>query len=243
MDAGLRVSLAHVVQYRLNSDAVTVMAFKCSAANVHFKTTFFILCIGLRCVSYLFWRQHVTDPCQIWNGTFFQRITPKQLGVRVQLGHNPGERCYKPSPAAGDDFVVIALDGIHEIALDFCGCASAQIRYKQLLRMRWYPATVSEPRTAATFTVLQHFHILSFESKVSAYEFYQSLARRTDNSGLVVIRVSILIYSCNCLMMIYSRISIPLSCGWYANGVTSNNFPAEEGDTTPPVSMLLPKES
>jgi hypothetical protein len=109
--------------------------------------------------------------------------------------------------------------------------------------MRWYPATVSEPRTAATFTVLQHFHILSFESKVSAYEFYQSLARRTDNSGLVATRVGILIYSCNCLMMIYSRIGIPLSCGWYANGVTSNNFPVEEGDTTPPVSMLLPKES
>ncbi|KAG1718109.1 uncharacterized protein EDB91DRAFT_1240970 [Suillus paluster] len=131
-------------------------------------------------------QNHVYHPLhriEIWNRSFFQCITLKQLGVQVQLGHNPGERCYKPSPAAGDDFVVIGLDGIHEIALDFCGCASAQIQYKQLLRMRWYPATVSEPRTAATFTVLQHFHILSFESKVSAYEFYHSLARRTDNSG------------------------------------------------------------
>ncbi|KAG1855838.1 hypothetical protein C8R48DRAFT_749263 [Suillus tomentosus] len=136
-------------------------------------------------------QNHVFHPLhriEIWNRSFFQCITLKQLGVRVQLGHNPGERCYKPSPTASDDFVVIVLNGIHEIALDFCGCALAQIRYKQLLRMRWYPATVSEPQTAATFTVLQHFHILSFESKVSAYEFYQSLARRTDNSGLVAIR-------------------------------------------------------
>ncbi|KAG1735743.1 uncharacterized protein EDB91DRAFT_1238195 [Suillus paluster] len=124
---------------------------------------------------------HPLHRIEIWNGSFFQCITLKQLGIRVQPGHNPGERCYKPSPAAG-------LDGIHEIALDFCGCASAQIWYKQLLRMRWYPATVSEPQTAATFTVLQHFHILSFESKVSAYKFYHSLARRTDNSGLVAIR-------------------------------------------------------
>ncbi|KAG1805841.1 uncharacterized protein BJ212DRAFT_1449520 [Suillus subaureus] len=111
-----------------------------------------------------------------------------ELSVRVQLGHNPGERCYNPHPSAGDDFMVIRLDGIHEIALDFCGCASAQVQYRQLLCMWWYPATISEPRTAATFMVLQHFHILSFKSKVSAYKFYHSLARHTDNSGLVAIR-------------------------------------------------------
>ncbi|KAG1790740.1 hypothetical protein EV424DRAFT_1476101 [Suillus variegatus] len=110
------------------------------------------------------------------------------MGLRVQLGHEPGERCYNPRPSAGDDFVVIDVHGVHEIALDFCGCASAQIHYKQLLRARWYPATTSDPRTAATFTLLEHFHILSFESKVSAYEFYHSLARRNNNAGLSHIR-------------------------------------------------------
>ncbi|KAG2746814.1 hypothetical protein P692DRAFT_20738788, partial [Suillus brevipes Sb2] len=125
---------------------------------------------------------------EMWNGSFFQRITLKSLGVRIQLGHNSGDKCYNPVPSTGEDFIVIGLDGIHEIALDFCGCASAQVRYKQLLRVRWYPATISEPRTAATFTVLQNFHLLSFESKVSAYEFYHSLARRTDNSGLSKIK-------------------------------------------------------
>jgi hypothetical protein len=128
----------------------------------------------------------------MWNGSFFQRITLKSLGVRIQLGHNSGDKCYNPVPSTGEDFIVIGLDGIHEIALDFCGCASAQVWYKQLLRVRWYPATISEPRTAATFTVLQNFHLLSFKSKVSAYEFYHSLARRTDNSGLSKIKVSII---------------------------------------------------
>lgn len=126
----------------------------------------------------------------MWNDLFFQRNTLKQMGLRVQLGHEPGERCYNPRPSAGDDFVVIDVHGVHEIALDFCGCASAQIHYKQLLRARWYPATTSDPRTAATFTLLEHFHILSFKSKVSAYEFYHSLARRNNNAGLSHIRVS-----------------------------------------------------
>ncbi|KAG1866481.1 hypothetical protein C8R48DRAFT_747671 [Suillus tomentosus] len=136
-------------------------------------------------------QSHTNNPLHridMWNDLFFQRSTLKQMGLRVQLGHEPGETCYNPRPSAGDDFVVIDVHGVHEIALDFCGCASAQIRYKQLLRARWYPATTSDPRTAATFSLLEHFHILSFESKVSAYEFYHSLVRRNNNAGLSHIR-------------------------------------------------------
>ncbi|KAG2107820.1 hypothetical protein DEU56DRAFT_920537 [Suillus clintonianus] len=108
--------------------------------------------------------------------------------------------------------------------------AALRLRFgynKQLLRMRWYPATVSEPRTAATFTVLQHFHILSFESKVSAYEFYQSLARRTDNSGLVAIRDR---YSAFMRMVRQWR--------------NLKHFPAEEGGHDPAgVNCYCPKEN
>lgn len=84
---------------------------------------------------------------------------------------------------------MIDVNGIHEIGLDFCECETAQIRYKQLLRARWYPATTTDPQTAATFSVLRLYHLLSFESKVSAYEFYHSLARCSDNTGLMAIRV------------------------------------------------------
>lgn len=75
----------------------------------------------------LLWHQCVTDHCQMWNGTFFQHITLKKLGVRIQLGHNPGERCYNPRPTAGDDFMVIGLNGVHEVALDFCGWTSVAV--------------------------------------------------------------------------------------------------------------------
>jgi hypothetical protein len=33
-------------------------------------------------------------------------------------------------------------------------------------------------------TVLKHFQLLNFESKASAFEFYNTLARLTDNTGL-----------------------------------------------------------
>ncbi|KAG1868964.1 hypothetical protein DFJ58DRAFT_714137 [Suillus subalutaceus] len=111
---------------------------------------------------------------KMWNRYFFQCITLKKLRVQIQLGHNLGERYYNPHPSAGDDFVVIGLNGVHEVVLDFCGCTSAQVQYKQLLYMWWYLAT--------------HFHILSFENKVSAYEFYHSLARYTNNSRLIGIK-------------------------------------------------------
>ncbi|KAG2086969.1 uncharacterized protein F5147DRAFT_588337 [Suillus discolor] len=37
-------------------------------------------------------------------------------------------------------------------------------------------------KTAATFQLLCNFQLLSFESKASAYEFYHSLVRLTDNT-------------------------------------------------------------
>ncbi|KAG1747266.1 uncharacterized protein EDB91DRAFT_1235984 [Suillus paluster] len=98
---------------------------------------------------------------------YFQSVTLKDLGLRIQLGHKVGD------------------SSIHPVAIDFCGCDKAQSHVQQLLHVRWFPATTSDPRTVATFRVLRQFHILSFESKVSAYEFYHSLVCLTDNTGLL----------------------------------------------------------
>ncbi|KAH7918408.1 hypothetical protein BV22DRAFT_981947, partial [Leucogyrophana mollusca] len=118
-----------------------------------------------------------------WNGQFFEHITLKGLGLRVQLGHEVGDLCIRPEPSSNDDFVVVDCHGIHKVAVDFCSCETGESKTTQLLRARWFPLTVSDPQTAATFAVLEQYHLLSFESKVSAYEFYHSLVRRSNNTG------------------------------------------------------------
>ncbi|KAG2093898.1 uncharacterized protein F5147DRAFT_747869 [Suillus discolor] len=123
-----------------------------------------------------------------WMQDFFKCVSLKSLGLRIQLGHNPGEVCLNKQRANGDNFTVVDAHEIHEIGLDFCGCETAQIHHIQLLCARWFSATSSKPQTAATFAVMEFFHLLSFESKVSPYEFYHSLSRRTDNTRITPIK-------------------------------------------------------
>ncbi|KAF7965473.1 hypothetical protein HWV62_43305 [Athelia sp. TMB] len=128
-------------------------------------------------------RANPTHRVELWNGTHFEPTTLKTLGLRIQLGHSVGEPCVNPVAAAGDDFVIVDCNGIHQVGLDFCGCTSAKGDTVQLLRARLYPATVQAPKTAATFNLLELFHLLSFESKTSPFALYNTLARRTDNTG------------------------------------------------------------
>ncbi|KAJ6546143.1 hypothetical protein B0H10DRAFT_1852564, partial [Mycena sp. CBHHK59/15] len=125
-----------------------------------------------------------------WDGISFKRCALKSLGIRIQLGHPLGERCPNPARAAGDDFVIINSHTINEVGLDYCNCSTAKPRLIQLLRVRLYPATSTNPRSAATFAALRRFDHMALESKCSAYEFYNSLARETDNTGLEPSRVS-----------------------------------------------------
>lgn len=120
------------------------------------------------------------------------RTSLKALGLRVQLGHPVGEICNLPVPAFNNDFVVLDDHGLHDVAVDFCGCTKIKDHTVQLLRCGWYPATVGVPKTAATFRLLERFHLLTCESKASAFEFYHSLARETDNVSTYNVKVCIL---------------------------------------------------
>ena len=127
-----------------------------------------------------------------WNGKFFERVTLKSLNCRIQLGHPIGEPCLLKYPPPNDNFVVIDTSGVHEVgleSLDYCGCRAGGNEATQLLRFRLYPATVHTPHTAATFRCLRHFQLLSFESKSSAYEYFQTLVRLSDNTGLKNVKV------------------------------------------------------
>ncbi|KAG5219830.1 CxC2 domain-containing protein [Salix suchowensis] len=111
-----------------------------------------------------------------WNGNYFAPRSLKELGLRIQLGHPCGEHCTNPQPAFDDAFTIIDSMCVHEVSLDFCGCKTAKLPIIQLLCHRLFPATSVAPRTAATFAALDHFHMLSLEGKVSAFEFWRALA-------------------------------------------------------------------
>ncbi|KAG2112875.1 hypothetical protein DEU56DRAFT_874348 [Suillus clintonianus] len=131
---------------------------------------------------------HPLHRLQKWNGEYFESASLKTLGLRIQLGHMAGQTCSNPRRAFNDDFVIMDSHGVHEVALDFCDCSLATTHIQQLLHMSLFPSTTSDPKTAATFRLLEEFHLLSFESKVSAYEFFNALMRRSDNTGLSPIK-------------------------------------------------------
>ncbi|KAG2046999.1 hypothetical protein BDR06DRAFT_1014253 [Suillus hirtellus] len=143
--------------------------------------------VCLSCTLHIHKRQPL-HRIECWNGTSFQTTMLKALGVRFQLGHPIGVQCVNLIPTFNDDFVILDYNGVHEVGLDFCGCESAQPHITQLLRVCLFPATTLDPKSAATFRMLEYFQMLSFESKVSAWEFYNTVAHLTDNTGTHVLK-------------------------------------------------------
>ncbi|KAK7015899.1 hypothetical protein VNI00_019007 [Paramarasmius palmivorus] len=133
--------------------------------------------------------EHQTRPfhfVESWNGDYFEKVTLASLGLVIQLGHDHGEECLvKHRGHTG--FVVVDLDGLQDIVVDFCACKpikEAGEYWEQLMQKELYPATVEDPQTAFTFRTLSFFHTLTLKGKVSQYDFYHSLEARTDGAGL-----------------------------------------------------------
>ncbi|KAJ7249573.1 hypothetical protein C8J57DRAFT_1079532, partial [Mycena rebaudengoi] len=127
---------------------------------------------------------HTVNPLhriETWNNGegLFEGNTLKQLGLCVQLGFRPrGQRCRLTTRPPGDNFVVIDVTGIHEVAIDYCDCG-----------LNPDPAIAVVPTSAAlgtvaTHAVLRKFHLMTLESKCSVFEFYNVLARETNNTGM-----------------------------------------------------------
>ncbi|KAG2112645.1 uncharacterized protein F5147DRAFT_572194, partial [Suillus discolor] len=89
-----------------------------------------------------------------------------------------------------NDFAILNINGVHNVILCFCECQTAQSHTTQVLYMHWFPATTLEPKTATTFQLFHNFHILSFELKASTFEYWQTLAHLTNNTGLNPPKVS-----------------------------------------------------
>ncbi|KIP01514.1 hypothetical protein PHLGIDRAFT_80473 [Phlebiopsis gigantea 11061_1 CR5-6] len=121
-----------------------------------------------------------------WNGRFFEKTTLRALGLVIQVGHLRGSPCKNPR-AGPCNFMAIHTNGFHPVSIQFCGCDQVQKagnRVEQLLRFELYPATIGDPSTCFTFQVLEHFHLLTLQSKTTAYDFYRTLQYITNNPGV-----------------------------------------------------------
>ncbi|KIK98410.1 hypothetical protein PAXRUDRAFT_31186 [Paxillus rubicundulus Ve08.2h10] len=156
---------------------------KTKAAYLHCEDCFDINMYCQNCT--VAWHgQYPLHQLKEWTGSYFECHTLKDCGLRVQQGHCIGDKCCRPHPVAKDEFVILHSNGIHTVSVDFCGCETAETPSNQLLCMHFFPATSNKLHTAASFTLLKEFHLLSLESKVSAYKFYNVLSHHSDNSGL-----------------------------------------------------------
>ncbi|KAK7444542.1 hypothetical protein VKT23_015220 [Stygiomarasmius scandens] len=136
---------------------------------------------------------HRTNPLhqiELWNGTHFERISLKRLGLVVQLGHPYGGSC--PNPVKGPSkMIIVHTNGLHRIQLNYCGCSLSistltgcqHQKWEQLMRAAWFPGTHTRPQTACTYQMLTQFHILTLSGKITAYDYYKGLEFLTDNTG------------------------------------------------------------
>ncbi|KAG1802416.1 uncharacterized protein BJ212DRAFT_1449992 [Suillus subaureus] len=70
---------------------------------------------------------------------------------------------------------------LHNIV--WCGCPGSQHRqHLQLLKARLFPASITQPWTAFTFEVLDHFLIDVLECKTSASSFFEKIWWMTNHS-------------------------------------------------------------
>jgi hypothetical protein len=78
--------------------------------------------------------------------------------------------------------MIIDTTGIHQLRYQFCQCTRSAMgnNLSQLLRNAWYPATVTDPTTCATFKVLDLFRLLNVVGNMNCHDFIGALERLTD---------------------------------------------------------------
>jgi hypothetical protein len=83
--------------------------------------------------------------------------------------------------------MVFDLSGVHRIVVQYCACGGlgeSVPKRTQLIRARWFPATIHLPSTVFSFNLLDFFHKLQNRNKCNPYDFYHTIIQRTDAAGL-----------------------------------------------------------
>ncbi|KAI6097097.1 hypothetical protein F5141DRAFT_1205735 [Pisolithus sp. B1] len=140
---------------------------------------------------------------QRWNGAHYQPTSLMDLGFLWHIGHgedpcpcnwsdpDPEESGYVTGDGPSNhrkssqfQMTIVHTEGIfsHEVWVCKCPGSDPNDWHLDLLHQRLFPASISKPKTAFTFDVLDHFLIDALECKTSAMSFYQKLKRFTNNA-------------------------------------------------------------
>ncbi|KIY62059.1 hypothetical protein CYLTODRAFT_362054, partial [Cylindrobasidium torrendii FP15055 ss-10] len=141
---------------------------------------------GLKCRA-CFLNDHARHPFhrfEFWNGDCFERGHGPTVGLTVAVGHNDGSRC--PVGKLAKKFTILDTGGIFVYDITFCNCEKRTPKRIQLLRAELFPATARNPRTAATFRLIDEHEHLAAHGKISPYEHYSSLERMSDAWRLAI---------------------------------------------------------
>lgn len=116
---------------------------------------------------------------QVWNGTFFSRTSLAAAGMSLSLGHE-GNPCPNRLLTPGRMTTVVHTNGVHRISVKYCHCTPAKTDALQLMAAQLFPATIEQPETALTFTLLKDLHIHGLTSKKSVYDHFDALRKRSN---------------------------------------------------------------
>jgi hypothetical protein len=105
------------------------------------------------------------------------------LGFVYQLGHGGGP-CLFPDQTLRN-MTVISFPDSHEVHYRYCKCKKSDSinTLQQLLRNTWYPATVTDPGTCATFERLAFFRLLNVVGNVNVTDFVMTIERSMNAIG------------------------------------------------------------
>ncbi|KAF9536370.1 hypothetical protein CPC08DRAFT_652149 [Agrocybe pediades] len=129
-------------------------------------------------------RRHRVQPfhhIEQWDGIKFKRISLKMLGLKLQLNHS-STYCDNPVPCH-ENMLILHVNGIHDVSVQYCGCTRAIPHHIQLLRRRLYPASQLSVKACASFELLELLHKLALTTKASTYDFYRALEKLTTGLG------------------------------------------------------------
>lgn len=109
---------------------------------------------------------------------FYQASSLCEVGLTIYFGHN-GQCC--PQFSVATRLTVVDITGVHCMRVGWCRCQPKE-DHMQLLQARLYPASITSPRTAFTFCVLDDFLVSNKVSGCPAQSYYEHIRRVTDSA-------------------------------------------------------------